>query len=88
MFEDSFADMLQRYPDAVHDRKRFFGLMKDLFSDQQMQVNLVNTAFDLGIVDELEKAGQINNTFAFRFLKRLLDEHGISRVNADWVISA
>lgn len=87
MFEDSFADMLQRYPEAVHDRKRFVGLMKDCFPDQQMQVNLVNTAFDLGIVDELEKARQINNTFAFRFVKRLLDEYGISRVNADWVIS-
>lgn len=87
MFEDSFADMLQQYPGAVHDRKRFAGLMKDLFPDQQMKVNLVNAAFNLGIVDELKKAGQINNTFAFRFVKRLLDEYGISRVNADWVIS-
>ena len=53
-----------------------------------MQVNLINTVFDLGIVEELNKASQINNAFAFRFVKRLLDEYGISRINADWAVSA
>lgn len=87
MFEDSFADMLRQYPEAVTEKKRFFGLMKDYFPGQQMQINLINTTFDLGIVDELAKTSQITNAFAFRFVKRLVDEYGVSRINADWAVS-
>lgn len=88
MFEDRFVQMLQKYPEAVSEKKKFVGLMKDFFPEQQKQVNLICTAFDLGIAEELNKTNQISNTFAFRFVKRMLDEYGVSRVNADWVISA
>ncbi len=87
MFEDSFIQMLQKYPEAVNEKKKFIGLMKDFFPEQQMQVNLINTAFELGIAEELKKTNHINNAFAFRFVKRLLDEYGVSRSNADWAIS-
>ena len=87
MFEDSFADMLRKHPDAVNDKKKFVGLMKDYFPEQQMQVNLINTTYDLGIVSELVKVAQISNAFAFRFVKRLVDEYGVSRLNADWAVS-
>ena len=79
--------MLQQYPEAISDKKKFVGLMKDFFPEQQMQVNLINTAFELGIAEELKKTNHISNAFAFRFVKRLLDEYGVSRVNADWAIS-
>lgn len=87
MFEDSFVHMLQQYPESVKDKKKFIGLMKDFFPEQQMKVNLISTAFELGIAEELNKTNHINNAFAFRFVKRLLDEYGVSRVNADWAIS-
>ena len=87
MFEDSFANMLRQYPDAIADKKKFIGLMKDFFPGQQMQVNLINTTFELGIADELTKVPQITNAFAFRFVKRLMDEYGVSRINADWAVS-
>lgn len=87
MFEESFADMLRQYPNAVAEKKKFFGLMKDFFPGQQMQVNLINTTFDLGIADELMKTSQITNAFAFRFVKRLVDEYGVNRINADWAVS-
>ena len=87
MFEDTFADILRQYPDAVNEKKKFVGLMKDFFPGQQMQVNLINTTLDLGIVDELVKTTQISNAFAFRFVKRLVDEYGVSRINADWAVS-
>ena len=87
MFEDSFLDMLRQYPNAVAEKKKFCGLMKDFFPGQQMQVNLINTTYELGIVEELTKAPQITNAFAFRFVKRLVDEYGVSRINADWAVS-
>lgn len=87
MFEDSFISLLRQYPEAVTDRKKFIGLMKDFFPEQPMQVNLISTAYDLGIAEELTKTANIGNAFAFRFVKRLVDEYGVSRVNADWAIS-
>lgn len=87
MFEDSFIGLLRQYPEAVSDRKRFIALMKDFFPEQPMQVNLINTAFDLGIAEELNKTANIGNAFAFRFVKRLVDEYGVSRINADWAVS-
>jgi hypothetical protein len=86
-FEDSFSQMLKDYTDAVHDKKKFVGLMRDLFPGQQMQVNLINTAFELGIAGEIANAVHINNAFAFRFVKRLVDEYGVSRLKADWAVS-
>lgn len=56
MFEDSFADMLKQYPNSVQDKKKFIGLMKDFFPGQQMQVNLINTTYELGITDEMTRA--------------------------------
>ena len=88
MFEDEFTKILQKYPNAVSDKKIFTGLMKDYFPEKPMQVNLINTAYYMGVSEEIEKAPQITNAFAFRFVKRLMNEHGISRMNADWVISA
>ena len=87
MFEDSFEDTLRRYPEAVADKKKFVGLMKDCFPEQQMQVNLINITYDLGIAGELARTAQISNAFAFRFVKRLVDEFGVSRLNADWAVS-
>ena len=48
MFEDDFSKMLRDYPAAVTDKKVFAGLMKDLFPGQQMQINLMNTTYELG----------------------------------------
>ena len=73
MFEDDFSKMLRDYPAAVTDKKVFAGLMKDLFPGQQMQINLMNTTYELGIANEIAGVAHINNAFAFRFVKRLVD---------------
>ena len=87
LFEDDFTQMLRDYPEAVADKRKFVGLMKDCFPGQPMQVNLINTTYDLSISSEIASAAQINNAFAFRFVKRLVDEFGVSRLNADWAVS-
>ncbi len=87
MFEDSFYDLLRQYPNAVENKKQFVGLMKDIFPGQQMQVNLINITYDLGIASDIAKAPEINNPFAFKYVKQLVDEYGVSRVNADWAVS-
>lgn len=87
MFEQDFERLLSMHKDAIDKRPRFVGLVKDVFPGQQMQINLILSAYDLGLVKEIESVSQINHSFAFRFVKRLMDEYGISRVNADWAVS-
>lgn len=87
MFETEFTQMLTKYRDVVAIRSRFSGLVKDYFPGQQRQINLLLTAYDLGIAAEISSVPIINHAFAFRFVKRLTDEYGISRVNADWAVS-
>lgn len=86
-FELTFHDLLMQHPDAVIEKKRFTGLMRDMFPGQQMQVNLICMVWDLGIVSDIQATQHINNSFAFRYVKRLVDEYGVSRLNADWAVS-
>lgn len=55
MFEDDFVQLLKEYPDSIADKRKFVGLIKDFFPGQQMQINLINTTYELGIAAEIEK---------------------------------
>ncbi len=87
MFEDRFSEMLRQYPESLSDKKKFVGLLKDFFPSQPMKVNLIDTTYELGIAGEIAGTTRISNSFAFRFVKRLVDEYGVSRINADWAVS-
>ena len=87
LFEQEFEKMLQQYQTSVNDRKKFSGLVKDFFPDQPKNANLLLMAYNIGIAEDIEKTSRINNTFAFRFVKQLMDDFGLSRANADWIVS-
>ena len=79
--------MLTRHQESLEDRKKFTALVKDLFPDQAKNVNLLLMAYNMGIAQDIQSASYINNTFAFRYVKQLMDDFGMSRVNADWIVS-
>jgi hypothetical protein len=87
MTERSFTELLKNYSTAVSDKRRFHGLVRDILPDQALQANLLLILYDMGISSDIETTSAITNAFAFRFVKRLIDEHGVSRVNADWAVS-
>lgn len=87
MFEQNFETMLKQYSDAIDDKKRFSALVKDLFPEQAKHVNLLLMAYNLGIAQELQNVRDINNTFAYRYVKQLMDNFGLSRINADWIVA-
>ena len=87
MFEKEFESMLRQYGNAIGDRKKFTGLIKDFFPDQAKTINLMLVAYDVGLVQQIQSADRLNNAFAFRFVKQMTEDYGLSRVNADWVVS-
>jgi len=87
MVEQDFMNLLRDYPGIINEKKKFTGLIKDMLPGQPLQVNLLLSLFDIGIHTEIAAITSITNTFAFRFVKQLVDEHGVSRLNADWAVS-
>ena len=87
MVEQDFTNLLRDYPDLISEKKKFTGLVKDMLPGQPLQVNLLLTLFELGIHDEIAGVSSITNAFAFRFVKQLTDERGVSRINAEWAVS-
>lgn len=87
LFEQEFEEILYKFGPLVDDKKRFTALVKDLFPDQAKNVNLLLMAYNMGIAQDIQTATQINNTFAFRYVKQLMNDFGMSRVNADWIVS-
>ena len=79
--------MLRQHQASLDDRKKFTALVKDLFPDQAKNVNLLLMAYNMGIAQDIQSASHINNTFAFRYVKQLMHDFGMSRVNADWIVS-
>ena len=79
--------MLRQHQASLDDRKKFTALVKDLFPEQAKNVNLLLMAYNMGIAQDIQSVSHINNTFAFRYVKQLMDDFGMSRVNADWIVS-
>lgn len=89
MFETELEKMLSQYLDAVDDKRRFTGLIKDYFfkPEDVKSVNLLLMAYNMGIVEDIQRTARITNAFAYRYVKQLMDDYGMSRVNADWIVS-
>lgn len=87
LFEQEFEKMLRQYSSIIDDNKKFAGLVKDLFASQPKNINLLLMAYNIGIAEDMKKTVNINNTFAYRYVKQLVDDYGLSRSNADWVVS-
>ena len=78
--------MLRQHRASMDDRKKFTALVKDLFPDQAKNVNLLLMAYNMGIAQDIQSAAHINQAFAFRYVKQLMDDFGMSRINADWIV--
>ena len=87
MFEQDFENMLRKHQDIIADKKKFSGLVKDYFPDNVKNMNLLLMAYNMGIAEDLQRASVVNNTIAYRYVKQLMDDFGLSRANADWIVS-
>jgi hypothetical protein len=87
MIEQEFTHLLQNHSEALTDRKRFAGLLKDLMPGMALQTNLLLNLFDIDICNEIDKIKQIDYNFVYRFVKRLRDEYGVSKDIAEWAVT-
>jgi len=86
MNEQRFLQMLQRHRNALSSKLFFSGLLRDYFPQERLLVNLMVHLFEMGIRAEIDSAPEATKAFGYRFVKRLMDEYGVSRENADNVV--
>ncbi|MCL1881745.1 MAG: hypothetical protein FWF76_06160 [Oscillospiraceae bacterium] len=86
MFNEKFVELLKNYPDAVHLRKKLVALLKDIFPREAKRTRLLINLHELLIADEIEKADMIDDRFAFRYVKRLVEDFGVGEPNAIWAV--
>ena len=83
MDEQRFLQMLQGHPNSLSSSLIFSGLLRDYFPQERMLVNLMIALFKMGIHTEIDRNLEVTNVFAYRFVKRLVDDYGVIRENAD-----
>jgi len=87
VLDNILTQFFSSYHDKIYNKKVFYGLVKDSFPNEPMQANLLLILYDMKIHEELQNTVRISNAFAFRFVKRLMNEYGINRKNADWAVA-
>lgn len=87
MFEHDFEQLLRQYESALNDKKKFMALVKDLLSAYDKKVNILLMAYNTGIAQDIYEIERIDNVFTFRYIKMLIDKFGISRENAESIVS-
>lgn len=87
MIDTELTKLFSQYNDKIDNKKVFCGIIKDFFPTDPLKANLILSLYDMKIHEEIKNVSFIGNSFAYRFVKRLMDEHGTSRKNADWAVS-
>lgn len=74
------------HPECLEDRMRLRGVLSDVLLGNKLLVNIILAAFDMGIASDIEKAKSLDDLFKGMHRKKLVDEFGLSVVNADRAI--
>ncbi|MCL1866439.1 MAG: hypothetical protein FWF82_03410 [Oscillospiraceae bacterium] len=82
MFEIKFIELLKKYPESTANRRKLTGLLRDFFPLESKRTRLLINLHELGICEDIEKSGTLNDRFAYRYVKGLVEEFGVDSVNA------
>ena len=78
--------LLARNPGLVLTRSRTKGLFNDIFQNDAAKVNVLMTAYDIGIVTEIRKSFPMDTLAKSRLVKILVQQHSIVDDRAVWAI--
>ena len=87
-FSEEFESILRTAQNIIQEKQRFIGMLKDYLYMYPKQLNLVISLYQMEIQKEILRSDYLNDIFAYRFEKRLINDFGISSDNAKWAVSA
>ena len=87
---DEFAvklkSLMDNYPDALQDKRRFKNLLSDTFPTESKEVNLLMNGYDVGVVDLRETPADQIIIRKTQLQKKICKDYGIAESNAMWII--
>ena len=86
-YERSLADIIKMYPNTLQNKQLLQGILKDMFPGENVRINLLLQAYEQGIYQDITMASTINSPFAYRYMKKLVDNYGVSNEYADWTVT-
>jgi hypothetical protein len=84
-FNAKFALLLDAYPEIIGERRKFEGLLRDFFPKETKRIRLLTNLHELAVPEEIRGADTVlDDKFAYRYVKRLVEEYGVDELNALW----
>lgn len=87
-FSNQFEVLLRNSATVISEKQRFIGLLKDYLYKYPKQLNLIIALYQMQIQEDIVHTDYLNDIFAYRFEKRLVNDIGISQENAKWAVAA
>ena len=83
MTESKFTELISNHKEFIKDRKRLLALLRDCFAQEKSTVNLLMYAYDVNVVDEIEK-NDINDLLVNRLKNNIIEEFSVDKEKALW----
>ena len=78
--------LLTKNPALLLNKKRPRGLLSDIYKDDAAKVNLLMTAYEMGIIDKMRKKYPMEPLEQSRLVKVLIQQYSIVDSRAKWTI--
>lgn len=78
--------IIERNPAFLLSEKKVRSLLSDCFKNNKLQVNMMMSAYKIGVIDEMRSSFPLSRSVKTRLIKKLVAEYGVSDENAKWSI--
>lgn len=72
------GDILQRYPDCLHNRALFKSTLKDIYPDEERMINLLAIIYECGLANKIKGMSAIDTDTMQIMLQTLESRYGVS----------
>lgn len=69
-------------PDCINTRAKLKSFLSDVFLDEKLAINIILSAYDMGIVSKLSTQNNIDSVFFIKCQKELMNNFGLTEKNA------
>ena len=79
-------EFINKNPAVLLSEKKVRALLSDAFFSDQLKINLMMNAFNIGIIAEMRKTFPVDQFTVTRLSKKIVTDFGVSDDNARWAI--
>ena len=82
----NLKDNVERNPSLLLSEKRVRSLLSDIYLNDQLSINLLMSAYSIGIISEMRVTYPVDQFTITRWIKKLVADFGISSDKARWAV--